>query len=474
MNTVSVIIPTYNRAGLLPQTLASVLAQTYPQVEIIVVDDGSTDETPALLAQYAGRVRVIRQENQGETVARNKGIAAATGDYFTFLDDDDLFLPTKIEKQVRLLCARPDVDVVYCRYYHMAMDGQFLHKTSLMPEGDILPQLAYGNFLGAGTPLVPRRCVEKVGPFDATLPFRGKYSEDWDWFLRLALAGYTFACVQEPLWAYRVGPMSQTANVAQSEQGILAILTKLFAHPQLPEGIAAAKNHIYAVRHLWLSGRYYAIEQWSEAQRHLRQALALHPAWCTSPDDWLESLFSQAMSQRLADPVTFITNTFAHLPSEIASWQNHQDYLLSRIYGELALNDYHQDHIPAAQQKLATAIQLDPSLLTQPERFMETLGHTAMHLPVADPLAYVEKVLAHLPPMATSLIRLRPRILSYVSVASAFEAHATGQRGRVMRQVLNAWRYQPTWLKNRGVTAIFLKALVGSSTQPNRRASAKG
>ena len=77
MSTVSLIIPTYNRAWLLPQTLACVLAQTYPHLEIIVVDDGSTDDTPALLAQYADRVKTIRQENQGETAARNAGIAAA-------------------------------------------------------------------------------------------------------------------------------------------------------------------------------------------------------------------------------------------------------------------------------------------------------------------------------------------------------------------------------------------------------------
>ncbi len=472
MSTVSLIIPTYNRAWLLPQTLASVLEQTYPHLEIIVVDDGSTDDTPAVLAQYADRVKTIRQENQGETAARNAGIAAATGAYFTFLDDDDLIFPDKITRQVQLLESRPDVDVVYCRYYHMDVEGNLLNKTGLMAEGDVLPQLVYGNFIGIGAPLLPRRCVETIGLFDAELPFRGKYSEDWDWFLRLALAGFRFACIQEPLCAYRVVPTSQTANVASSEQGILAILTKLFAHPQLPAEIAAAKNHIYAVRRLWLSGRYYAAGQWAEGQRNLQEAFTLQPHWQTDPHEWLDSLLNQAFSYRVADPLSFVHDIFTHLPPEIASlhdWQAHQTQLLSRIHSRLALNAYQHDHFSSAQEHLTVAIQLNPDLLHEPERLAEAVGHTAMHLPLASPLVYVDKVLAHLPPVAQELTRMRRWIYSYVNIAQAFEAHALGHRNLTLRYVGKAVYNRPAWLKNRGVVAIFLKSLVGFSAQPNRK-----
>ena len=100
---VSAIIPTYNRAHLVTEAIDSVLAQTYPHIEVIVVDDGSTDDTMARLAPYGSRIRVIRQENAGPAAARNKGIAASSGGLVAFLDSDDLWLPAKIERQVRLL-----------------------------------------------------------------------------------------------------------------------------------------------------------------------------------------------------------------------------------------------------------------------------------------------------------------------------------------------------------------------------------
>lgn len=458
MAIVSLIIPTYNRAWLLPETLNNVLQQSYPQLEIIVVNDGSTDETPAVLAQYAGQIKAIHQENQGETAARNAGIAAATGDYLTFLDDDDQIFPDKIARQVKLLQTRPHVDIVYCRYYHMDVGGRLLTKTGLMLEGNVLPQLVYGNFIGIGAPLIRRRCVETIGLFDAKLPFRGKYSEDWDWFLRLALAGFTFACIQEPLCAYRIVPMSQTSNVAQSEQGILAILEKLFTHPQLPGEIAAAKNRIYAVRRLWISGRYYAAGLWVDGQRNLQEALALYPQWYRDPTEWLQSLFNQSFSFRVTDPVAFIRDTFAHLPPEMESFRGHQAALVSRVECQSAMYAYGQDHIPEAQAHLVAAATVDPTLLTELDRFAETLGHTAMHIALPDPIAYVDGVLTQLPAVAQGLERVRPQVVSYVHVAAAFEAHANQQRGNTIRHIFQAVRHRPAWLKNRGVRAVFLKS----------------
>ena len=105
---VSIVIPTHNRAGLLRLAVDSALAQTYPQVEVIVVDDGSTDGTAAMVAQYGERVTYLRQANRDVAAARNTGIRAASGDYLAFLDDDDLILPDKIERQAQVLAARPE------------------------------------------------------------------------------------------------------------------------------------------------------------------------------------------------------------------------------------------------------------------------------------------------------------------------------------------------------------------------------
>ena len=106
---VSVIIPTYNRSELLQLAIESVLAQTYPAIQLIVVDDGSSDDTPAMLAQYAGRIVNVRKANQGGTAARNTGIQFAHGEYLNFMDHDDLMMPTKIERQMEIMHAKPEV-----------------------------------------------------------------------------------------------------------------------------------------------------------------------------------------------------------------------------------------------------------------------------------------------------------------------------------------------------------------------------
>lgn len=455
---VSVIIPTYNRAALLVETVESVLAQTYPAIEIIVVDDGSTDGTAQVLEGYRGRVVTLSQSNQGETVARNAGFRAAHGQYISFLDDDDLILPTKIEKQVRLLETRPDVGIVYCRYYHIDEKGTRLSKSGLLPEGQILLQLALSDFIWAGGPLIRRSCLEKVGAYDETLPWNGRYAEDWDMWLRLALAGYTFACIQEPLGAYRLTRTGQTANITPSEDGNLAVLDKLFAQPSLPPEVAAAKNRIYAATYLWLSTRYYAAQQWESAQRTLRQAIHYDPTLLQPTDTWRHNMATQALSYRVADPIQFVSNSFAHLPEEADSLRSCQDMLLGHVHMQLALHHYYTEQIAAAQQHLLAAVALQP---ITPQQFVETLSQATFHFPLTDFRPYVDRVLVHLPAAVQAWRETRPQILGHIHLALAFEAFANQQQSQTLRHTLTALRYQPRYVQNRGVLSIFLKSLPG-------------
>src|ERR1700678_803249 len=113
MPTISVIIPTYNRADLIGQALESALAQTHPADEIIVVDDGSTDDTERVVAQYAGQVRYMRQVNAGPSAARNRGIQAASGDFIALLDSDDLWVKDRLERQLAALTLHPGLDFIF-------------------------------------------------------------------------------------------------------------------------------------------------------------------------------------------------------------------------------------------------------------------------------------------------------------------------------------------------------------------------
>ncbi len=198
--SVSVVIPTHNRAGLLARSIESVLAQTFPDLECIVVDDGSTDNTAEVVRGFQDpRVRLVTlPTNCGLSRARNEGIRAARGEFVAFLDDDDEWLPRKLDMQVARLreADDPRATVVYCRcYVHDALTGRTT-QTSGVYEGDIFGHLLRGWH--PPTPslfMVKRSSLLEVGGFDEGLPC----AQDYDLWLRLAEASNHFAAVNEPL-----------------------------------------------------------------------------------------------------------------------------------------------------------------------------------------------------------------------------------------------------------------------------------
>lgn len=192
---VSVIIPTYNRAHVVGNAIDSVLGQTYTPVEVIVVDDGSTDETQAKLAAYADRIRVLKQENSGPTIARNRGIAAAQGEIVAFLDSDDYWLPDKLLRQVDLLQrAGESVPCCLCNCTILYNDGG---RGTTFTNANIRPNPSTGLWLNPAQVLstrfvlfnqavaIRRSVLERVGYFDETL----RFAEDYELPLRLALQG---------------------------------------------------------------------------------------------------------------------------------------------------------------------------------------------------------------------------------------------------------------------------------------------
>ncbi|BCS54873.1 glycosyltransferase [Geobacter sp. SVR] len=210
---VSVIIPAYNAERHLAETIDSVISQTYPYVECIIIDDGSTDETAAVAQRYGNRVILVRQENRKLPEARNAGMRLAKGDYVTFLDADDLITPTKIEHQVAYLRKHQGADAVYCkvRYFSDEKPGEFYSLKRPTPEGDILPALVYGNFIPVHSTLIRKRMIDAL-----CVPFRNFPAlEDWDFLLRLSLSGCRFGFLDEELADYRMhaGGMSRNETL---------------------------------------------------------------------------------------------------------------------------------------------------------------------------------------------------------------------------------------------------------------------
>jgi len=453
---VSVIIPTYNRSKLLRVALESALAQTYPNIEVIVVDDGSTDDTAEVMAQYAGRVTYIKQANQDAAAARNTGIRAASGEYLTFLDDDDLILPTKIERQVQVLASRPEVGLVHCRFYHTNEDGNYLYKAGLLPEGEVLQKLVCSDFVWMGAPLIRRHCFDQVGLFDEEIP---SIAADWDMWLRVAQAGYRFACVQEPLGAYRIHGSNMVFDAAKLERGVFAVLEKVFSNPQLPADVAILKEQAHGRARFWISCQYYVVGQWDDARRNLAAALALCPQLLEQPEELSRLLSSHALSPLVGDPFQFAAGVLDHLPACAGGFQRYRSRLLSQIYAGLAMRNYGVGNIAYAKSHFTKAIALDPARFERTEHFVRLLSDYAMHLPVSAPILYVDTVLRNLPAQAQRLRRVRARAVSEVNVRLAYQDYFAGQRRLALRRILTALRYCPFLIRHRSVVAIFVRSL---------------
>jgi glycosyltransferase involved in cell wall biosynthesis len=199
---VSVVIPCFNGEAYVREAIDSVLAQNGIPLEVIAVDDGSTDSTREILESYGDRVRRIYQDNAGVGRARNVGIAAARGGYVAFLDCDDLWLPGKVKKQLALFDARPDMGLVYCDAEMFNAKGVVVHsKKAIRPPAreQVLNALFLDNFITTSSVMIRKSCLESVGTF------REEYrnAQDYDLWLRMARA-FKFGYVDEILVRYRI------------------------------------------------------------------------------------------------------------------------------------------------------------------------------------------------------------------------------------------------------------------------------
>lgn len=208
---VSVVIPTYNQAGYLREAIDSVLAQTYSQVELIVVDDGSTDETPAIIASYEHRLVGLGQPNSGAANALNAGIRAARGELICWLSSDDAYLPPKLERQVAAFAADPGAGMCCTGWTTIDATGAVLRSTaeSTWIHPDPVVSIFWRNPINGTTVMIPRRVFDEVGPFNEELVA----DVDGEMWLRIA-ARHRIVTIPEILARYRVHAAAMSRNTA--------------------------------------------------------------------------------------------------------------------------------------------------------------------------------------------------------------------------------------------------------------------
>lgn len=276
MPTVTVVIPSFNYGRYIAEAIESVLGQNHQALEVIVVDDGSTDDTAVVVRAFGDQVRYIRQENAGVCAARNRGVAESTGDLIAFLDADDTWEPTKLEKQVAKFMEDPEIGLVHCGMREFDSEtGETIRLHLNGGEEGVAENLLLWQepvVVGpGGTIMVSRKAFEEVGGFDT----RMKCGEDWDFCYRVARK-YKVGFVPEPLVNYRSHGAAAHLNVDNMERGMAMFYEKAF--DTADESVLRLKNRALGNYHRVMAGSYFQSGRYAKFASHALRSIGRRPA----------------------------------------------------------------------------------------------------------------------------------------------------------------------------------------------------
>lgn len=300
MVKVSVVLPAYNSMEYLPQTLANILCQTFEDFEVIIVNDGSSDNIKEWFSGNIqdSRVKLISQPNQGVAVALNTGIEQAQGDYIAFSDQDDLWEPTKLEKQVKALDENSQVGLVYTWVAYIDSQGNLTGRVRKHNvDGMVLPTLIQYNLIDCGSvAMVRRECFERLGGFDKSVdPII-----DWDMWLRIA-SHYCFKVISEPLVYYRQHMGSASRKWEIMEASYHKILSRFY--DSAPPELVHLQGRSYALAYLCLAWKPLQSRQkdYQQSAKLLAKAVSYDSKIRLTKDYWRLSFAITALQYLGAD-----------------------------------------------------------------------------------------------------------------------------------------------------------------------------
>ena len=358
MSTVSVIIPAYNQGNYLGEAIQSVLDQTYPEFEILVVDDGSTDNTADIVHSFDDvRIYYIYQENRGLSASRNTGIRNSKGEYLTFLDSDDLFLPEKLTLLTSELIKKPEVGFVAGQAIPINEHGQRVGKIFDTPLPKDPSRLLMGNPLHVGSVMLRRCWQEKVGYFDEGL----RSYEDWDLWLRLGLAGCKMEWIPKPVSLYRFHTAQMTRIGKQMTQATFAVLDKLFHTTDLPKQWRELQDQAYSQAYLRAAAQAYVSGDFCYAKECISRAVALNPILLADNASLLAKQFTAWTElPKVSDPLSMLETVYKHLPGEARNLQKKWRWELSGFSLQRAYLHYNNRDMKGVRIAIMHSLKYHP------------------------------------------------------------------------------------------------------------------
>lgn len=295
---VGVVIAVYNSEKFVEEAIESILNQTYQDFEIIVVDDGSTDESADIIKSFNDkRIIYMYQENQGHADAKNKGVLRSKGKYKAFLDSDDVWLPEKLEKQVAILDSNPEIALVYSDCYYADVRGKVMARAFKRAKPfrvAVFSQLFLSNFIPFSTVVVRKEIFEKVGLFNP------KYfiAPDYDLFLRIA-KHFKIEYVDLPLAKYRIHKANISKNFILNSQETIEILDKFLGeNPGIRRRLGTKVNSRFYEAHCSLARAYQFEKKFAESREEFITSAKYYPFGITSYIGYLCSLLKIVIPNR--------------------------------------------------------------------------------------------------------------------------------------------------------------------------------
>ena len=272
---VSVVIPSYNRAQYIAETIESVLAQTYTNIEVIVIDDGSTDNTREAVAPYVPRVQYVWQENSERGASRNHGLRLAKGEFIAFLDSDDLWTPEKLEEDLRVFEENPNAGVLYSDLDLIDSEGRQLKTLKRNGyTGNVTEQLLTDNFVSIGAHLIRRSFADQVGGFREERELSG--SEDWEFWVRLSCVT-EFAYLPKATTKIRTHPANTMSDAGAMSRSMGNALKVVKEQDYLSARQKAGLHKMQAKISLINAINYCTSRKYKETTSYLIDALKSNP-----------------------------------------------------------------------------------------------------------------------------------------------------------------------------------------------------
>ena len=374
MPRVSVVIPTHNTANYIVQAVESVLNQTCRDFEVIVVDDGSSDNTHDVLTPYQDHIQYVWQENQERAVARNHGLKLAQGELIAFLDADDVWMPDKLSRQVALLDEHPDAVLATVIARNIGPDGRrikFWGSAYIAgePEGPVEvqrhgPEILFGSPLIPSAVMVRREALDRVGLFDT----RAVPNEDWEMWIRLSGLG-SFVYLSEVLCQYRTYGTPQELRRRTSDH-IVATIAYVIEKSSAsdPERFPAVlRDQALANVYAYSALASYEMSDVARGHKMLERAIRLEPQLAQRERiTWLLEDHARRILQDTGEEiraVEFLTTIIGHLPSEIQSPRRGVRGVMGRVYMGDSFRAHSKGDRDTARKAWWPGVRYDPAWL---------------------------------------------------------------------------------------------------------------